>query len=1479
MVGGSKKDGAQRPMDMEEIHAAAGTSQENAPASNQGATTTKPSLEEQVQSLAQSVAALTAIITQMNQVPREVPTPPQLQARNQGTSRQETAPLSQQGLQIAPTQVPAMPQQQRIHQEQPPEMHQLLQQTSFLPQEQPPEGQGTTASPELKLPLTRAESTTHRIGDPPRQERGRHHTSFRDESETLVKFSGNDSEMPVNSWVRKVERLAAIGEWNDRDTLFAAIRALTGPASDWFAYSEETIASWTDMREGLVATFGGDVDEAAAVATLQRARPGKDEPLVQYMHRMRRLGHNGGISESLILRYIVDGIPDEPYHKANLYACDNFGQLKIQLDKYNRVKMAARDSLKKPEGGGSQYKSGNKVDKNASGTSTAAGSDKCFNCGRKGHIGRNCPDKKSGKLCYTCHKPGHISSACKEKSSQQQNKQVNLVDGPGRNRSHKNIEVEGTAVRGFIDSGAKMNILRADVWRKIMPKEHLYVEEYEGTLKGFGGTIVKPEGKVALRTLIDGTTYLLEYVIVPTKAVEEEMLIGDPLREVARVILLPDRAVVEPLPGDDYIMFIKEESSETNCALEGVHEKYKERIRQLIEKYEPQVPPEEVPIEMEIILKDETPISRYPRRLSPKENEEVSQQVDEWLRDGVIESSNSEFASSVVVARKKDGSPRICIDYQPLNKVTVKERTPMPIVEDTLDQLEEGIVYCTIDLKNGFQHVKIKPSSRKYTAFVTKNGQFQFIRVPFGLSNAPAVFTRFIRYVFAQLIKEGVIIFFMDDGVIKAKDWEELFKLLERVLQQAARYGLQVNWKKCQLMRRKIEFLGHIVEAGKISPSPAKTATLMEYREPRTTKQIQRFLGLAGYFRKFIANYARIARPLSELLKKDTKFRFGEEQRRAFTTLRTALTEAPVLQLYKQQRETELHTDASKNGYGAILLQRNPESNQLHPVYYMSRKTTPAEEKYSSYELEFMAVVKALEKFYNYLHGLKFKIVTDCAAFTQTMNKSELAPRVARWKMLVDQFDYTIEHRAGTRMQHVDALSRADSIYVVRDSIAARLERAQEHDESIAPIKQILRQQGYKDYVLKHNIVYKGTEGQEKIVVPKGLQEEIIRRAHDIGHFGVKKTVDLLHREYFIPKIEKKTESVIGNCIQCILGGRKAGKAEGLLNPIPKEDTPLHSLHIDHVGPLNATTKNYKHLLVIVDAFTKFTWVFPTKSTGTVETLKKIKILQQHFGNPQRIISDRGTAFTSREFAEFCQKEGIHHQLITTGVPRGNGQVERVNAIVTNTIAKISTENPGKWYKHVSRVQRAINGTYQRSIGTSPFELLFGVKLRTPEDLHLEEMIIKEIADLFQEARSKIRMNARKQIEKIQKENKTYYDSRRKEATKYKEGDIVAIKRTQQGPGLKLSIKFLGPYRVKSCKPHDRYTVVRIEETEGPRETTTSADNMKPWRGFKDDLEEDLESDLSDDEQDVTGQAQEQPGPAAQGEADAPDEETSPSEQ
>ncbi|GFW77120.1 transposon Tf2-9 polyprotein [Trichonephila clavipes] len=386
----------------------------------------------------------------------------------------------------------------------------------------------------------------------------------------------------------------------------------------------------------------------------------------------------------------------------------------------------------------------------------------------------------------------------------------------------------------------------------------------------------------------------------------------------------------------------------------------------------------------------------------------------------------------------------------------------------------------------------------------------------------------------------------------------------------------------------------------------------------------------------------------------------------------------------------------------------------------MSKKTNTAEEKYDSYELEVLAIINALKKFRVYLLGQHFKIVTDCSEFQKTMQKKELITRIARWALQLEEFDYEIEHRAGSRMKHVDALSRYPVMMVCNDTLTSKLKNAQEEDDNIQTLKSLLEKQESEEFFERNGILYKYLNGRELIVTPKAMQAELFKLIHENGNFSVGKTEEIVKQEFFIPNLS---------------------------NVVKK--THLPSL-LEYI---------------------------PSKPSAE-SALEKLKQQQKTFGNPIRIISDRGSAFTSKLFNDYCDEENIQHLQIATGVPRGNGQVERINRTLIPVLTKLSLDDSTKWYKYVDRLQRIINSTISRSTKWTPFELLVGIKMRNKEDILIKDILLEEIAKELLEQREFLRNDAKKNIETLQSENRKTYNKRRKKASLYKKGDLVAIQRT-----------------------------------------------------------------------------------------------------
>ncbi|CAG9122295.1 unnamed protein product [Plutella xylostella] len=860
--------------------------------------------------------------------------------------------------------------------------------------------------------------------------------------------------------------------------------------------------------------------------------------------------------------------------------------------------------------------------------------------------------------------------------------------------------------------------------------------------------------------------------------------------------------------------------------------------------------------EMNIEVNSKRPVVYRPYRLSHQERDQVRTMVADMLDAGIVRESVSEYASPIILVRKKDGKQRLCVDYRLLNSVTVKERYPMPVIEDELARLSGQAYFITLDLASGYYQVPIAEESKPLTSFVTPDGQYEFNRMPFGLANAPAVFQRLMNKVLgSSRFTEATA--YIDDVLIYGKSVEECLERLENVLKLIERANLTLNLAKCDFLQSQINYLGYEISVAGVRPGDKKIESVVNFPRPTNPHSVRQFLGLVGYFRKFIRNFAALSFPLNKLLKKDVDWSWTDEQEISFMTLKDQLVGRPILAIYDPEAETELHTDASKVGVGGILMQRRNGDDTFRPVAYYSRQTSPEEKNFHAYELETLAVVSSLKKFRVYLLGKSFKVVTDCSALRSTFSKRDLIPRIARWWLLLQEYQCTIEYRAGAKMSHVDALSRnpavddstTDAVSDTYPSVMTIsgddwLQTLQLGDSELSRIRDILSHdmdaEGLKyirdNYLIKDDKLYRYLDGDKnniRWVVPKGARWQICRMNHDeIGHFSVEKTLERIKKTYWFAKMSKFVKKYVQACLECAYS-KKCSTTEGLLHSINKVEVPFNTLHIDHLGPFVRSKRGNCYLLVIVDSFTKFTFIKPVRNTKSQTTIRVLDDIFYTFRNPDRIISDRGTSFTSYTFKHFCSEKGIRHVLNAVACPRANGQVERYNRTILSSLTAQNLNFDEKdWDDKVGRVQWGINNTCHKATGRTPAEVMFGPQMNSEIRPILNEVVREAQED---ENLTTIRENVKDKIDDDQHKQKQRYDKNRRPARIYSEGELVKITRTSfsnDGKSKKLIPSYIGPFRVVSALGNDRYRVAAIpglNSTKNKRKTTVASDRMMPW--------------------------------------------------
>ncbi len=417
-----------------------------------------------------------------------------------------------------------------------------------------------------------------------------------------------------------------------------------------------------------------------------------------------------------------------------------------------------------------------------------------------------------------------------------------------------------------------------------------------------------------------------------------------------------------------------------------------------------------------------TVVRQRPYRVPEARRHAIEEEVQEMLRFGVIEPSWSPWSSPIVMVPKPDGTLRFCNDFRRLNDVSEFDGYPMPRVDELLDRLGGTRYISTLDLTKGYWQVQLTEEAKPKTAFSTPSGHWQYRVLPFGLHGAPATFQRMMDILLRP--HQSCAAAYLYDVVVHSESWEEHLAQLRRVLLELRRAGLTANPRKCHMALFEARYLGFQVGRGLIRPQEKKVTAILSAPRPTTKTQVRAFLGLAGYYRCFIPNFSSLASPLTDLTRKGQpeKVPWGPEEEEAFQRVKTALTSEPILRAPDFSCPFLVQTDASDNGLGAVLSQ--VQDGEEHPVVYISRKLSPAEQRYAAVEKEALAVKWAVLELRYYLLGRKFTLITDHAPLQWMARAKDTNVRVTRWFLALQDFHFVVRHRAGTANGNADGLSR-----------------------------------------------------------------------------------------------------------------------------------------------------------------------------------------------------------------------------------------------------------------------------------------------------------------------------------------------------------------------------------------------------------------------------------------------------------------------
>ncbi|KAI3821409.1 hypothetical protein L1987_08976 [Smallanthus sonchifolius] len=1095
------------------------------------------------------------------------------------------------------------------------------------------------------------------------------------------------------------------------------------------------------------------------------------------------------------------------------------------------------------------------------------GSNLCYKCGKTGHYSRECPN---GIKCYNCGESGHMSRECtkprmgetgkgkgpekREERPRAKTRAYALTQEQARNDpdvASGTFILDNTFVSVLFDSGASKSFISATFCKRV---------KYTVSKVERAFNVETAEGRTVMVTeVVDDSTIKIEGHRFPVRlfvmvlggfdvvlgmdwlTANEAQIICK--RKIIR-LKAPDGSKVEVLgdrdaPMPNVISMIKAaDYLRRGCEayLVYVIDKCKE-VKELddvpvVREY-PEVFPEELPgippdreIEFRIdLVPDAQPVAKAPYRLAPVEMKELMAQLDELLEKGFIQPSISPWGAPVLFVKKKDGSMRMCIDYRELNKRTVKNKYPLPRIDDLFDQLQGASWFSKIDLRSGYHQLKVREEDIPKTAFRTRYGHFEFRVMSFGLTNAPAAFMDLMNRVCRPMLDRSVIVF-IDDILVYSKNEGDHACHLKEVLEALKKEKLYAKFSKCAFWLREVQFLGHVINPNGIMVDPAKITTVRDWEIPKTPTEIRSFLGLAGYYRRFIQDFSKIASPLTKLTRKEEKYEWGPKQDEAFKELKEKLTQTPVLALPEGNEDLVVYSDASGQGLGCVLMQRG------RVIAYASRQLKVHEVNYPTHDLELAAVVFALKIWRHYLYGVKFTIYSDHKSLKYFFEQKELNMRQRRWLELLKDYDCEIMYHPRKANVVADALSRKDvpapirvkaCQMVVTSDVMREIEKAQEEALKGENIKKE-RMVGQQDKLEYNTLGVRTRFGRVWIPMGGELRTKILDEAHKSRysiHPGTNKMYQDLKKEYWWPGMKHEVTKYVSKCLTCSQVKAEHQKPYGKIQPLEIPEWKWEHITMDFITKLPRTAKGHDTIWVIVDRLTKSAHFLPIRETFSSERLAEVfinEVVARH-GMPLTIVSDRDTRFTSRFWKRFHEAMGTRLNISTAYHPQTDGQTERTIQTLEDMLRACIIDFGGSWDSHLPLAEFSYNNSYHTTIGMPPYEMLYGRRCRTPVcwgEIGQKELgsleVVKETSERFDQI--KARMKA------AQDRQKSYADKRRR-PIEFNVGDRVMLK-VSPWKGIirfrkrgKLSPRFIGPFRIMARVGEVAYRLELPDELSG----------------------------------------------------------------